>query len=614
MKASVKTRLWNPAWQRALVLFAAALSGVSGLLQCQLANEPRRENYVSVKLDDSLKRYDSVEILILAAKDTSQVIGTVWSGPLAEPSRIQDYRLADGENRALAIRVRGFDAGGTLLLDMLISKSAGGQSVEHLPVPQPAPAPSARLASFHCSPGALIPAFDSSHYDYVVELPNADSSLVLTAIPNHPQAAMTLGAAPLASGKASAGMPLKVGANDFSLRVAAGRDSAVYTLKAIRAAFVPPDSVPTDTTHPDTIGHPTGGPVDSAFQAWKHGGYLKIDLKPLALSKKAMALHLPVLVRLTDHNFVFSQAAAAGQDLRFVRGAKELAYEISAWDTIGGFPPGHPVKTHAADIWVKVDSISGNEDTVTINMYWGNPSATSASDGPKTFGSEAGFDGVWHMSESGKGAQGEYKDATGHNDGTGGNGDAKATPTRVPGVVGYGQDFRFGTTQGTIALPNDFDPGSDAWAFQAWVKPRGYTNGVIFQKGDAWQANEQRFQILCMGEGGNQIAVERAGAIYFTDVYLPTDKFSHLGMVHSNGNLVLYLDGVFFGSQAWTQGSKSVGRTVIGANSLQGDDEGFNGVLDELWFSYIGHSADWMRICYADQKIGSTMVTLLPFR
>ena len=600
LNISDSTPGWNPGWRNSLALLACCLFG---LLQCQLGSDPHRENFVAIKLDDSLKRFDSVQILILAAEDTSQVIGTVWAGPLTNPSGIQDYRLSDEEARPLAVRVRGFDKAGNLILDMLISKMGGKQVIAHPPLPQP---PSVRLSALQCSPGALIPIFDSSRFDYMINLANAESSLVITATPSYSQAGMSMGTTALLSRKPSPGIRLKVGTNDLSIRVAAGKDSAFYSLRAIRSAPLPPDSVPVDTTHPDTSLPPIGGPVDSAFQAWKHGGYLIVNLRSSGLGKKSLVQNFPLLVRLTASSPAFTQAAPGGRDIRFVRNGKALEYEISGWDTIGG--------THGADIWVKVDSLPGAADTLRINMYWGNPSAPPVSDGSLVFGSEAGHNGVWHMSESGRAVSGEYLDASGRNPGTGGNGDPRVVPTRVDGVVGFGQEFHTGSAQGTIALPNGYDPGSDSWSFQAWVKPRGHTNGVIFKKGDLWQAKEQRFQIICLGENGNQIAIEREGAIFFTDVYLPTDKFSHLGIVYSGSKLDIYLNGIFFGSQAWTQGGKASGMTVIGANSQQGTSEGFVGVLDELWFASVAHSDDWMFLSYLNQKTGSTLPSVVPIR
>ena len=575
MSASIHARSRSPALRQALALLVLCLFG---MMECQPGNEPARENYVSIRLDDSLKRYDSVEIRILAAGDTAKVIGTVWAGHLANPSGIQDYRLPDGESGPLAVNVRGFDDEGRLLLDLMISKPAGQQVVEHLPVPKPVPTPSVRLSNLQCSPGTLIPAFDSIRSEYVVSLANSESTLVITAVPNHAQALMTLGTASLASGKASVAMPLKVGANDFSLRVSVGKESAAYTVKAIRSAYVPPDRVPPDTVHPDTT-HPDTvlHPADPEYKTWKHGSYVNVKLGDLGLPEKTMELSFPLLVRLTDRNFNFSQASPAGQDIRFVQGGKTLAYEISRWDTTSA--------GHSADIWVKVDSLPGTADTVMLNMYWGNASATAASDGARVFGAEAGFSGAWHMSEPGRGNTGEYRDASGRYDGTGGNGDSKAAPTRVEGVVGHGQDFHAGKRQGTIALPNTFDPGSDSWTFQAWVQPRGYTNGAIFQKSDSSQTDKQRFQILCQGEGGNQIVIAHEGDAFHTEIYLPTDRFTLLSVVYTSGMLEVYSNGISFGSRAWTQGARGTARTVIGALTMQGDQGGFNGVLDEFWFT-----------------------------
>ncbi len=81
-----------------------------------------------------------------------------------------------------------------------------------------------------------------------------------------------------------------------------------------------------------------------------------------------------VLVELNSENIDFSKAKSDGSDIRFECEGKELSYWIEEWDA-------HAKK---AKIWVKVPSIPANGE-VKIKMYYGNPYATSVSDGDATF-------------------------------------------------------------------------------------------------------------------------------------------------------------------------------------------------------------------------------------
>ncbi len=81
-----------------------------------------------------------------------------------------------------------------------------------------------------------------------------------------------------------------------------------------------------------------------------------------------------ILVELTATNFNWSNVNSDGSDIRFadIRGNK-LSYWIEEWNY-----------GSSAKIWVKILQISANEN-ITIYMYYGNRSATSESNGIRTF-------------------------------------------------------------------------------------------------------------------------------------------------------------------------------------------------------------------------------------
>jgi hypothetical protein len=80
-----------------------------------------------------------------------------------------------------------------------------------------------------------------------------------------------------------------------------------------------------------------------------------------------------VLVSLTSGNFP-TNAQNSGADIRFTDASgAELSYWIENWDYY----------SRTAKIWVKVTSIASG--STTIRMYYGNPSATSVSNGGGTF-------------------------------------------------------------------------------------------------------------------------------------------------------------------------------------------------------------------------------------
>ncbi|RLE69579.1 MAG: hypothetical protein DRJ43_03785, partial [Thermoprotei archaeon] len=106
--------------------------------------------------------------------------------------------------------------------------------------------------------------------------------------------------------------------------------------------------------------------ADSSWHApdWQYRKMITIDpATPLA--------NYQVKVELTPSNFDYSKAKSDGGDLRFYQAdGIELDYWIENWNTSG-----------TSTIWVEVTT-SGTD---TIYMYYGNPSASSASNGTATF-------------------------------------------------------------------------------------------------------------------------------------------------------------------------------------------------------------------------------------
>jgi len=90
---------------------------------------------------------------------------------------------------------------------------------------------------------------------------------------------------------------------------------------------------------------------------------------PITLNSAESLTDYQILIKLNSSNFNFSKAKANGEDIRFIDGNKELSYWIEEWSPTN------------AKIWIKAD-VSGMKE---IYMYYGNPDASSASNGASTF-------------------------------------------------------------------------------------------------------------------------------------------------------------------------------------------------------------------------------------
>jgi hypothetical protein len=411
---------------------------------CQPQESIHEEKFISVKLNDSLSRFDSVEVSVVAAGDTAIIIGKIWNGTLAKPDLIPDYRLPEGEGRQISIRVRGYDTSGALVYNTLITKVAGHQVVMNLPLPPsvvppiPLAIPSVQLALLIISPGSVSPFFDSTHHDYLVYANYSDSVLTITAVAAYPSANLELNGTGFKLEGASNSVNLTVGENVFSIKVFAGKETAIYTLRAVRVAKV----VPVDTTLIIPVV------TDSIFKTWKYSSTLSINLGFRGLDTGTLITKFPLLIRLTSRNFDFTKANKLGNDIRFANLAGiSLNYEISRWDYTG----------RKAELWVNIDSLVPGISNYSLRMFWGNDSALSVTNGAKVFLPEAGHQGVWHLEEYGLGKVGEYQDATGQYPGTGGEADGTSLAGRSSSVVGYGQDFHPGSIDGAISISKNFD-------------------------------------------------------------------------------------------------------------------------------------------------------------
>ncbi|MDB5105148.1 MAG: hypothetical protein JWP91_2837 [Fibrobacteres bacterium] len=582
-----------PGGLKALLAVLACLPCLF-LSRCNPAQVPgKEEKYVTVKLNDSLSRFDSVQVLILAAGDTNQVVGKLWDGHLAEPSGIPPFRLDDAEGRDLSVRVMGFDAYGRLTLDMLISKQDGKQVIVNATLPKPSP----DLASLQISPGALTPAFAPSVKEYAVSLPYDQDELGITLIPKYAPATVRVGTDVFVSGSAGKPVDLEVGLNRLVINVTAADTSTQYVLNATRARQI----VPVDTTPVDTV-KPPADTTKLDILAWKHKAMLVPNFKQVGIGKGSLVTGFPILIRLEQTGafpFNFMEAAADGADIRFTTADNRiLPHEITRWDQVKG----------DARVWVRFDTLNSSNDSGYFMMYWGNAAAVTTSDPAKVF-PPGQWSGVWHLEESSLGAFGDFKDATGRFNGTGG-GFSKGQPVRRGGECGYGQDFKSTNDQAFIRLPEEYDPGKDAWTMHMWVKREGVEPGVLFNKADGTTANQQRFQLNSLATG-QRLSLSRAGANFLTTVYLPQDNFILIGVVYNGTKASVYVNGAFKESLDWTQGPHAFAKTYLGASDARGTD-GFHGILDEVWSSSKAQSSAYMRLIFESQKLYSDFISILP--
>ncbi|MBD3392213.1 MAG: DUF2341 domain-containing protein [Chitinivibrionales bacterium] len=316
----------------------------------------------------------------------------------------------------------------------------------------------------------------------------------------------------------------------------------------------------------------------------------------------------PILVRLDESSFPFSEAGLRGQDIRFFSGAgTPLPYEIER------FSRG----LLQAEIWVLVPEVKGNNDTQYIVLSWGDSTAQDSSDGAAVFDTANGFAGVWHLSENGSSLR---RDATAyghHGTPVGYDGDED-----VAGVIARA-DSSDSTHEYLVVGDKSALAFLDAtFTFSAWVHGYG-DNEKLFSKQD-WGDDKCSYSLyysdysnpddsgevmLQLSDGG----ASTSSRYLSSNVKAELDTWNHI-VAGCNGSQVTYcingeceqrsivIDIPLF--------DNDVPFTLM-TNYHQGEPRNtLRRTMDEARVSNMYRSPAWMQLSYENQKPGSTFITI----
>ena len=304
-------------------------------------------------------------------------------------------------------------------------------------------------------------------------------------------------------------------------------------------------------------------------------------------------------------NFDFSQAQAGGADIRFTKSDNTfLPYEIERWDAAD----------ELAEIWVRVDTVYGNNAAQSITLYWGNPNATDTSNGAAVFDTANGFQGVWHLGESAS----PIRDAT-YN---GYNGSANGPQDLSGGAIGFCQSY---VDSGAYTdFGNILNPGNANMTVSAWIKCSknggiytiiGKSNGgkPVANYGWLMTINFGCLAFYALTGTGNW---GDAGSFWYQSSVPIADTTSWHFVVaaidrSANSNCKLYIDGNDV-SQTPTGDITKVGTVINTLNMRIGEQANnglpFRGFIDEAVVAFATRSADWIKLCYMNQQQDNKLV------
>ncbi|MBN1759113.1 MAG: DUF2341 domain-containing protein [Chitinispirillaceae bacterium] len=358
----------------------------------------------------------------------------------------------------------------------------------------------------------------------------------------------------------------------------------------------------------DTVTVTSGDTTVIEHPSWRFSREIGLNTSMTGAGVADDVCDFPVLVRLTDDNFDFAQAAPDGADLLFSgSGGILLPYEIERWDVTG----------KQAELWIRVDTIRGNDSDQSIIMYWGNTEAINRSDGEMVFDTADGFLGVWHFGDAGTDSA---RDATVN--GYHGVSSDTAYPYQAEGIVGDSRIFN--GTSSYITMPNTASsrlnlPQNGQYTISAWVfiDSTDTRSHVIASKGNSqyflwytsihldatlWEFADYR------SESGWDLSVQP----------LSTGAWVLLTGVRNGTTQYLYVNGVSgdtlidfpFSSARDSTFDLMIGRFAQVMASPD-NNEGycyFDGGIDEVRISGRARNAAWIRLCYMNQQADNKLV------
>ena len=358
--------------------------------------------------------------------------------------------------------------------------------------------------------------------------------------------------------------------------------------------------------HETVVVEPDGS-VTIGYCAWTGTREIVLNTSAGGAGISENLYGFPVLIRLNDANFDFSEAEASGGDL-LVTGRDQtlLSFEIERWDR----------ENRRAEIWVRIDTLFGNDSVQSIRLYWGNADTETAVTAGAVFDTAGGFRGVWHMGDAGD----TVHDATENRSSA--VAPEQSRPSVAEGYIGRGRTFdgneKYLTVPGSASGPLNF-PENGTYTVSAWVMADIFDglSHVIVCKGNLqyflWltpihlNATQWEFAEFRSGKGWD-LACRPAQPGQW--VLLTGVRDGAVQRLYVNGIQADTLINFAFSEQHDSTSDFFIGRYAQKMASPN-NDEGycyFKGGIDEVRICGAARSAAWIRLCYRNQGADDRLV------
>ncbi len=334
-----------------------------------------------------------------------------------------------------------------------------------------------------------------------------------------------------------------------------------------------------------------GATQEMVISGWSYAASIYLNTSSSGATVLHDVLRFPLLLRLDQSKIDFSSAQETDLWVSKSDGIP-LACQIEKWDSAA----------QSVDVWVLMDTVYGNSTDQSIVLHWGNPNAVPDM-ASIVFDTADGFLGVWHLASNTLDASVSNADGggTGISDTTGIIGEAYYfngnSQIEVPGLMGKPSVL---TLSAWVNLDSADGNGSEVISLGDAVVLRMDDTLVDFGTQGSYCFDSVLFASTRHDEVFSGRFLEKTGWHYVVYVVDP-----------ANSEQLLYIDGELAASKhnytPLTYSHLGV-NTFIGRHGNGYSGYSFTGIIDEVRISGVNRSADWVKLCFMNQKRNDQLV------
>lgn len=253
---------------------------------------------------------------------------------------------------------------------------------------------------------------------------------------------------------------------------------------------------------------------------WSYRKPITLEAGPSGANLGQDLEQVPVLIRLHEGIFTFTDAQTNGADLRFIAedDSTPLPYHVEKFDPV----------FNMAYIWVQVPKLAAGAPT-RLWMYYGNPDAPQAGNPAETF--DSAQVAVYHFR-----AGENQSDVTAYR-----NQPSQSLRTLRDGLIGDQGELGVDSRMVIPASPSTTVPAGGPFTWSAWFKLESSQNsGVLLRK--TFNGGELAVRL---DQGAPYLSLNNQGAVQNSSPSFPVadGAWHQLSVVGDGQRTVLYVDG-----------------------------------------------------------------------